>query len=224
VRVEGPIVRHLQAAFADTWRDATGILLGGDAYFPDLETRGRVNAQAVRSSPRSGSTEAQALFLLAIEGARTSIRISTPHFAPDPDIAAVLLRAAGRGVRVEVLVAGVVDNFVERVIRRASQRAFGDALAAGVRIHEYGPALLHAKTVTIDGRWASIGSINLDSRSFALNHELNLVVYDAALARRLDGIFLDDLAFAREVTLESWRHRGAGRLLEPFIVPFWNLL
>jgi cardiolipin synthase len=224
VAVEGPIVRHVQAAFADTWRDATGVLLGGDAYFPDLEPRGEIPAQAVRSSPRSGSTEAHALFLLAIEGARTSIRISTPYFVPDPDVAAALLKAVKRGVSVEVLVAGVADSFVDRVTRRASQGSYGRALEGGVGIHEYGPALLHSKTVTIDGRWASVGSINLDSRSFALNHELNLVVPDPGLARRLDEIFRADLEFSQEVTLEAWKRRGIGRLLEPFILPFRNLL
>ena len=224
VVAEGPIVRHVQAAFADTWRDATGILLGGEAYFPDLEPRGDVAAQSVRSSARAGGSEAYALFLLAIEGARASIRITTPYFVPDVDIAAALRRAAGRGVNVEVIVAGAADTFPDRVVRRASQGAYGHALEAGVKIYEYGPALLHAKTMTIDGRWASIGSVNLDNRSFALNHEASLVVSDSGLARRLDEIFRDDLRFSREVTLESWKRRGIGRFLEPFLLPFRNLL
>ena len=224
VDVEGPIVRHVQAAFADTWRDTTGILLGGETYFPEPTPRGDVVAQSVRSSPRGGSTEAYALFLLAIEGARTSIRISTPYFVPDADIAAALLKAVRRRVSVEVLVAGEADSFVDRVVRRASQAAYGDALQGGVRIYEYERALLHSKTMTVDGRWASIGSINLDNRSFALNHELNLVVYDAGLTRRLDEIFRDDLRFAREVTLETWKRRGLGRVLELFVLPFRNLM
>jgi cardiolipin synthase A/B len=222
--VEGPIVRHLQAAFADTWRDATGILLGGDEYFPELAPAGAVLAQGVRSSPRAGSSEAYALFLLALAGARRSIRITTPYFVPDPDVAAALAKAVRRGVSVEVLVAGAADNFVDRTVRRASQGEYGRALEAGIKIYEYGPALLHAKTLTVDGRWACIGSVNLDNRSFALNHEVAVVVTDAAIGRRLDEIFRDDLAFAREVTLEAWKRRGVGRVLEPFILPFRNLL
>jgi cardiolipin synthase A/B len=183
-----------------------------------------VVAQSVRSSPRNGSSEAYALFLLAIEGARASIRMTTPYFVPDADVAAALRKAAGRGVRIEVLVAGEADNVPDRMVRRASQGAYGGALEAGVRIYEYGPALLHAKTLAIDGVWASVGSINLDNRSFSLNHELNVVVYDAGLARRLDEIFRDDLRFAREITLEAWKRRGLGRVLELFVLPFWNWL
>jgi cardiolipin synthase A/B len=182
--VEGPIVLSLQAAFAETWRDTTGILLGGDAYFPELEPRGQTPAQAVRSSPRGGSTEAYALFLLAIEGARTSIQMSTPYFVPDAGILDALLKASKRGVRVAVIVAA----------RSA------------------------------DGVWVSIGSINVDNRSFALNHELNLVVNDPALARRLEQIFQDDLRFSRDITLEAWKRRGIGHLLELFVLPFSNLL
>jgi cardiolipin synthase len=224
VVAEGPIVRHVQAAFADTWRDATGILLGGDAYFPELTASGGMPAQGVRSAPRGGSSEAYALFLLAIEGARRSIRITTPYFVPDADVAAALIRAVRRGVRVEVLVAGEADNVVDRMVRKASQAEYGSALQGGIKIYEYGPALLHAKTMAIDGRWASVGSVNLDSRSLALNHELTLVVPDAGLARRLDEIFRDDLAYAREVTIESWKRRGVGRFLELFVLPLRNQL
>jgi cardiolipin synthase A/B len=222
--VEGPIVLALQSAFAETWRDTTGILLGGDAYFPELAPRGPTLAQAVRSSPRGGSTEAYALFLLAIEGARTSIQLTSPYFVPDPGILEALVKAARRGVRIAVLVAGEADNVPDRAVRRASQGRYADALAAGIKIYEYRGAMLHAKTLTVDGVWASIGSINVDNRSFALNHELNLVVSDAALARRLEAIFRDDLTYAREITPETWTRGGLGHLLELFVLPFRNLL
>src|SRR5207247_9043861 len=120
VRVEGPTVRHLQAAFAENWRDETGILLAGDAYFAEIEPRGELSAQSVKSSPGGGSPEAYALFMLAIEGARKSIEISSPYFVPDHTIAAAFARAAGRGVRVSVLTAGGADNLLDRVVRLAS--------------------------------------------------------------------------------------------------------
>jgi cardiolipin synthase len=224
-RVEGPVVRYLQAAFAENWRDETGILLAGDAYFPpDGPPRGDVVAQVVRSSPAGGSSEAFALFLLALEGARKSIALTTPYYVPDAQIADALARAVARGVRVRVLVAGVADNFLDRVVRVASRASFGRALEDGVKIHEYGPALQHAKTVAIDGTWAVVGSVNLDNRSFGLNHEGSLVVYDRGIAQRLEAIFEEDLRYAREVTLEEWRRRGLGRFLEPVVFPMRNAL
>jgi cardiolipin synthase len=219
VRVEGPIVRHLQGAFVEVWRDSTGLILGGDAYFPDLAPRGDIVAQSVKSSPGGGSTEAYTLFLLSIEAARSSINITTPYFLPDERISTALVSAARRGVTVSVLIAGEADNLVDRAVRVASRQALGRVLAGGVKVHEYTAALLHSKTLVIDGTWASIGSANLDNRSFALNHEVNLAVHDPAIARRLDALFQEDLRFAREVTYEAWRRRGAARVLEWFFVP-----
>jgi cardiolipin synthase A/B len=224
VQVEGPIVRHLQGAFVELWRDSTGMILGGDEYFPDLPRRGDIVAQSVKSSPGGGSTEAYTLFLLSIESARASVNITTPYFLPDEQISTALVNAVRRGVRVSVLIAGVADNLVDRTVRVASRQALGRVLAGGVKVYEYTGALLHSKTLVIDGTWASVGSVNLDNRSFALNHELNLAVHDPGVARRLDAIFQDDLQFAHEVTYEAWRRRGAARILEWFFVPLRDQL
>ena len=224
VRVEGPIVRHLQALFAENWRDETGILLAGDAYFPEIEARGELSAQSVKSSPGSGTHEAYALFILAIEGARRSIEISSPYYVPDNGVEAALARAVARGVKVSILVTGEADNLLDRIVRLASMAEFGEALEAGIKIYEYKGAMLHAKTVSIDGTLAAVGSINLDERSFALNHEGSLIIYDAGLARRLEAIFQEDLRYAREVTLEGWRSRGISRFLELFVLPVRNQL
>jgi cardiolipin synthase len=226
VRIEGPIVRQLQSAFAENWRDETGVLLAGDAYFPDLppDPRGGLSAQVVKSSPGGGSTEAFTLFLLALEGARKSIALSSPYFVPDRQIEDALARAVARGVRVSVLVAGEADNLPDRIVRVASRAEFGRALASGVKIYEYRGAMLHAKTVAVDGVWATVGSVNIDNRSFGLNHEGSLVIYDGGIARRLESIFADDLLFAIEVTLEEWRRRGIGYFLELFVLPVRNTL
>jgi cardiolipin synthase A/B len=219
VRVEGPVVRALQAAFAEPWRETTGFLLGGDAYFPDLPRMGTLNGQSVKSSPVGGAAEAYMLFLLAIDGARSSIMITNPYFVPDSPLMEALERAVGRGVRVSVIMAGEAETNLDRVVRKASQASFGRALAAGIHIHEYRGALLHAKTITVDGKWSSVGSANLDRRSFALNHELNLAFDDPGLARQLERIFADDLTRAHEVTLDEWRRRGIGRVLELVVLP-----
>jgi cardiolipin synthase len=224
VRAEGPIVRFLQAAFAENWRQQTGVMLAGDAYFPELQARGALTAQNVKSSPGGGSPEAYALFLLAIEGARKSIALSSPYFVPDHDISDALARAVARGVRVSVMVAGEADTVLDRVVRMASRAEFGGALKAGVKIHEYQGAMLHAKTVAIDGLWAAVGSVNLDQRSFGLNHEGSLIVYDAGIARRLEEMYGEDLRFSKEVTLEDWKRRGIGHFLELFFLPIRNQL
>jgi cardiolipin synthase len=224
VRIEGPIVRHLQGAFVDLWRDTTGMILGGDEYFPDLAQRGDLVAQSVKSSPGGGGTEAYTLFLMSIEAARSSINITTPYFLPDERISTALVTAARRGVRVSVLIADKADNLVDRAVGVASRQALGRVLAGGVKVYEYTAALLHSKTLVIDGTWASIGSVNVDNRSFALNHEVNLAFHDTGIARRLDATFHEDLRFAREVTYEMWKRRGAARILELFVVPLRNQL
>ena len=208
VRVEGPIVRHLQAAFAENWRDATGFLLGGDAYFPAIEPRGNLTAQTIKSSPASGAAAAYVLFLLAIDSSRSSILITNPYFVPDGVLTDALVRAVKRGVDVSILTAGDADTTLDRLVRQASQAHFGRVLQAGARVYEYGSALLHAKTIVVDGQWVTIGSANLDNRSFALNNELNLAFLDKGLAARLTEIFRDDLKLARQVTYEDWQRHG----------------
>jgi cardiolipin synthase len=224
VRVEGPIVGAMQAAFAENWRETTGILLTGDAYFPPPKPRGHLVVQSVKSSPTTGAAEAYLLFLLALEGAQRSIRLTTPYFVPDGRMAEAIERAARRGVDVSIITAGEVGYALDRIVRKASQAHFGRALEAGARIYEYRPAWLHAKTIVVDGQWATIGSANLDNRSFALNHELNLAFFDRALAARLDQVFEADLRFTREVTLADWQRRTLRNLLYLPIIPLRDQL
>jgi len=224
VRVEGPIVRFLQAAFAENWRDATGILLTGDAYFPEPQRRGDLAIQSVKSSPASGAAEAYLLFLLAIDAARTSIKLTNPYFVPDPQMTRALVAAAERGVDITIITAGAVGSTLDRLVRKASQSHYGKPLQAGVKIHEYGPAMLHAKTMVVDGQWVSIGSANLDNRSFAINNELNVTFLDRGLARRLTEIFEEDLKYTTPVTLEDWHRHRLGYLFYLPLVPLRDQL
>src|SRR5262249_4461084 len=167
VRVQGPIVEYLQGAFAENWLEATGIVLGGDPYFPrPLPVVGTVHAQVVRSSPVGGSGAMYTTFLLAMSSARRSIYITNPYLVLDGRMEAALLSAVNRGVTVVVLTPGAIDH---NIVRQASRGRWGRMLRAGVQIYEYVPALLHAKMMVIDGVWATVGSTNLDNRSFALN-------------------------------------------------------
>ena len=216
-RVEGPVVKYLQAAFTESWLEATGALLGGDGYFPRLEPRGKVSAQMVKSSPIGGSFQNYMLFLLSITSAKKSILITNPYFIPDDTMIDALVKAAARGVRVVILVPGKIDH---QITYRASRSNYGRMLLGGIQIFEYMVALMHAKTMVIDGVWATVGSTNFDNRSFALNEELNLTVYDSGLARRLEEAFEQDLKYSRKITYEEWSSRGIGeRIYEIFAFP-----
>jgi cardiolipin synthase len=217
LRIEGPIVSRLQGAFVENWLEATGNVLGGDAYFPPLPRRGSVSAQIVRSSPEGGGFSMYTMFLLAMSAARRSIYITNPYFLPDDRMIRVLTEAPPRGVRVVVLLPGAIDN---NLVRQASRSHFGALLEAGIEIYEYRAGLLHAKTMTVDGIWATVGSTNLDTRSFALNEELNAVLYDKDVAGQLEKIFADDLTYSRKVDYARWQNRGFfNRLLELLSLP-----
>ena len=217
VRLEGPVVASLQGAFVENWLEATGNVLGGEPYFPQLSRRGPVFAQVVRSSPEGGSSSMYTMFLLAMSSARRSIYITNPYFLPDARMTRALTEAAERGVRVVLLLPGQIDN---NIVRQASRSQFGSLLEAGIEIYEYQAGLLHAKTMTVDGIWATIGSTNLDTRSFALNDEVNAVVYHNEVVGQLEKVFADDLTYSKKIDLEEWRNRGfLDHLLEILSIP-----
>jgi cardiolipin synthase len=221
-RIEGPAVQFLQAAFAESWLETTGIAIGDQEYFPRLQPVGNVAAQIVRSSPAGGSFQTYMLFLITINSARKSILITNPYFIPDDVMTGALINAAARGVRVIVLTPGEIDS---QLTYTASRSHYGRLLLGGAQIFEYQPALMHAKTMVVDGIWATIGSTNFDNRSFALNQELNLTMYDAALARRLEEVFQEDLKHSKNITYEEWNSRGIfERLFEFFTFPVKELL
>jgi cardiolipin synthase len=223
IRVEGPVVEYLQAAFAENWLETTGVVLGGEAYFPrPIEPRGEVYAQVVRSSPAAGSFAMYTTFLLAVSAARQTIQITNPYFVLDAKMQQALIGAAARGVRVKVLVPGAIDH---NIVRQASRRQFGRMLRAGIEIYEYSPALLHSKTMVVDGVWATVGSTNLDNRSFAVNDELNLILYSRPVAQQLERIFADDISVSKPVLYADWRKRGfAAKFLEVMALPIRDLL
>ncbi len=216
-RIEGPIVRFLQAAFAESWLETTGIAIGGDGYFPRVELSGNLPAQVVKSSPTGGSLQNYMLFLLSINSAKKSILITNPYFIPDDVMTEALVKAATRGVRVVVLLPGEIDS---QLTYSTSRSHYGPLLLGGVQVFEYKASLMHAKTVVIDGVWATIGSTNFDSRSFALNQEINLTVYDSGIAHRLEEIFQEDLKYSQQITYEQWRSRSIfERFVEFFAFP-----
>lgn len=204
VRFEGPAVRQLQGAFAAGWAEATGELLTGRMTVDTYEG-GPASAGLLYTAPTLGSTPAERYLALSIGGARERLYITNAYFSPDKNFVAMLAQAARRGVDVRVLVGGPLTDV--RVARLAAHARYDTLLSAGVRIYEYQPTTLHSKTFVVDGLWASVGTMNFDNRSLALNDEVTLMALDSAAGRRMESVFFDDLHHAQEIDLATFRRR-----------------
>jgi cardiolipin synthase len=204
-RLEGPAVAQMQAAFLDNWLKVQPRVLHGDAYFPPLDPAGGSLAQVFKSSFGEGSESTRLMYLMSIAAARKSVLLSNAYFVPDSLAIEQLVAARERGVRVEIIVPG--KHIDSRVVRQASRGRWERLLEAGVAIYEYQPTMYHVKVMVVDGLWSSVGSTNFDNRSFSLNDEANLNVYDSAFAAGQEAIFEADKRKARQITLEMWRNR-----------------
>jgi cardiolipin synthase len=214
VRVRGPVVRGMQGAFAEHWLEATGEALGGERFLPGLEPiEGGGPVQLIRSSAGVGDTNAEAVYYLAIASAARTLDICAAYFAPRPAFTKALAEAAERGVEVRVVVPG--PHIDKEFVRQAGRAAYEPLLDAGVRIFEFQPTMLHAKTMAVDGVWATVGTINFDNRSFQLNDEITLAVHSEAFCKALVESFDADVERSEQIDPERWRRRGpAGRVRE----------
>lgn len=204
-RVTGPVVGQMQATFADNWLETTGEVLHGPDYLPALPAANGVLAQMYSASPGGVERSMQLLYLLSIAAARKTIDISASYFVPDEAAIAELVAARKRGVRVRIILPG--EHIDWDFVRRASRAHWGPLLNAGVQISEYQPTMYHVKMMIVDELWVTVGSTNFDARSFAINDEANLDVYDAAFARRQTAVFERDLQQSRRITLADWQER-----------------
>ncbi|MEO6968874.1 MAG: phospholipase D-like domain-containing protein [Rhodanobacteraceae bacterium] len=204
-RIEGPVVAQVQSVFMDNWIKTTGEVLQGEKYFPALHSVGDMQAQMFSSSPRGGSESMQLMYLVAITAAVKSIDLAESYFVPDALTRKTLVQAAGRGVRIRVITPG--DHIDTQTVRQASRTCWEELLKAGIEIHEFEPTMNHCKIMLIDGLLASVGSTNFDNRSFALNDEANLNVYDRGFVERLTQVFERDLQRCKRITLQAWQRR-----------------
>lgn len=213
LRLRGPIVHAVQAAFSENWTGHTGEMFVGDAVFPALAPAGDLVVHAAFAKPEASAPAVKLLHHSAICLARERIWIQNPYFIPEPATIDAFGHAVARGVDVRVLMpsANASDN---ALVQHAGHRNFERLLGVGVRLFEYPAALLHQKVMTIDGAWSAIGSSNFDDRSFETNDEITLGVLDAGLAGRLDAIFERYAADAVELTLDRWRRRGVWHRLK----------
>lgn len=204
-RVEGPVVAQMQSVMLSNWSKTTGVILHGSDYFPGLQPVGEQRAQMFHSSPSGGSESMQLMYLIAITAAVKSIDIASAYFVPDEMARLALVAALERGVRVRVITPGKHTD--QPTVRHASRALWGELLEAGAEIYVYEPTMYHCKMVLVDGLLSSVGSTNFDPRSFHLNDEANLNVYDTAFTAQLTRVFEADLARCRRVTLADWRRR-----------------
>ena len=205
VRVEGPVVTQMQFAFMDNWVKSRGELLTGLDYFPQVERAGNHLTQVIKSSPSEGVSTVKLLYIVSIVCATRSIYISSAYFVPDRDTTRALEGAVRRGVDVRVIVPG---EYVDvPIVRQASRWHYELLLARGIRIFEYQPTMMHAKTMVVDGIWTTVGSSNFDDRSFRLNDEVNVNIYDEAIAAQMEAMFHEDLKACEEITPRKWLKR-----------------
>ena len=219
-KVTGPVSAQMQAAFLDNWIKTTGHVLHGDAYFPVIEPSGDMDMQMFISSPEGGSDSMRLMYLTAITAAARSIDMEAAYFVPDRLMIRELIGARRRGVRIRLLVP--IKHLDAKVIGVASKSEWGPLLENGAEIYVYRPTMLHCKMLIFDAYMVSVGSTNFDMRSFELNDEASLNVYNARFAQQMTEVFERDLKCSARYTLEhwhgrSWRERFAEIVVYPLL-------
>ena len=222
-RIEGPAVAQLQAAFNDNWIKSTGEVLNGPDYFPPLEAVGDSPAHVFIASPASGSESMHLMYLLALAAAEKTIDLAASYFVPDELTMQAIIAARHRGVRVRLLLPG--EHIDSETVRLASKAEWGELLLAGVEVYEYQPTMIHVKLLVIDGEMVSVGSTNFDIRSFRLNDEASLNIYDREFAARMTEVFESDLKNTKQYTYDLWQARPwKDKFAEKFILPIKSQL
>jgi cardiolipin synthase A/B len=222
-KVEGPVVLQLQAAFNDNWIKSTGEVLNGEDYFPPLAEAGDMRAQIFVASPAGGSESMHLMYLMAIAASKETIDLHAAYFVPDALIGKALLAARKRGVGIRVILPG--KHIDSKSVRLASKSNWGELLLGGIEIYEYQPTMMHNKMLIVDNEMVSVGSTNFDVRSFRLNDEASMNVYDKHFASEMTAVFERDLASTKRYTYEIWKNRPfKEKALEKFILPIKSQL
>jgi cardiolipin synthase len=219
LQLRGPVVAEFQKLFIAAWEDQKGAPLAAKNYFPPPVTAGRAVVRAIGSSPDEPFSLIYATLLSAIASAETSVHLTNAYFVPDPQLLDALKAAARRGVNVRLILPSRTDSWL---VFHAGRGYYEQLLRAGVKIHERRGVILHSKTALIDGVWATVGSTNLDWRSFLHNHELNAVVLGSAFGKQVQGMIDKDLAASDEITLEQWRQRALSLRFKEWFARVWE--
>ena len=206
--VRGPVVAQMQTAFLENWMKVRPEIHLSVDYFPDstdeMQKKNSL-AQMFSSSSGEGGSSVHIMYLLSLAAARKTIFLESAYFVPDEVTIKEIIKAAKRGVIVEIIVPGKLTD--AKIVRHASRENWGELLRAGVRIYEYDPAMFHCKVLVIDNYFVSVGSTNFDERSFKLNDEANLNILDSQVAEEQLQIFEKDKTRSKEITLQQWQNR-----------------
>lgn len=213
VRIEGPAVASFQWLFLQTWVDQKGVELRHANYFPALQPAGNQIVRVIGSEP-GGNYETYKAYVLAMQQAKVSIHVTNAYFVPDKQLLRALTDAARRGVEVKIIFPGVSDA---SFVRFATQSFYEQLLASGVHVYELQASVLHAKTAVIDGYWSTVGSTNLDMRSFLHNREVNMITLDAPFGAIMESAFNEDLKNSIEITTEKWEQRPFSHRLREWL-------
>ena len=204
IRIEGPVVAEFQKLFLDTWTRQKGKPLLAKNYFPELKAQGDEIVRAIGSTSEDPDSLIYLTLMSAISHAEREVHLTVAYFAPDKQLLAALADAARRGVEVKLVLPSHSDSWP---IFNLGRSYYAQLLRGGVRIYERRGSVMHAKTASIDGVWSTIGSTNLDSRSFLHNDEINAVILGRAFAQQMNAMFNQDLAESDEITSDLWRRR-----------------
>ena len=219
LQIEGPAVAELQKLFLETWNKQKGEALAPRAYFPVLARVGDEVVHTIGSSPDDAYSLIYATLISAINSAEREVLLTNAYFVPDPQLVASMKDAVARGVDVKLILPARTDS---ALVFHAGRSHYSDLLQAGVKIYERKNALLHAKTALIDGVWSTVGSTNLDWRSFLHNQELNAVVLGAAFGQRMHKAFDEDVAQSQQITLEEWERRSLDLRVKEMFGRLWQ--
>ncbi|MDB5728649.1 MAG: cls, partial [Noviherbaspirillum sp.] len=215
MQIEGPVVAEFQKLFLGTWQRKTGQALPDANFFPPLGTAGPALVRALGSTADRDDFSIYETYISALASADKYAHLTTAYFVPDKQIVKAMKDAAERGVDVRIIFPSFTDH---AMILYASRSYYDELLASGIRVYERNRAMLHAKTAVIDGVWSTIGSTNLDMRSFLHNDEINAVILSIEFAERMESLFQRDLAESTEITKEQWSRRGIGQRMREWAV------
>ncbi len=204
-QIEGPVVAEFQKLFLDTWAKQKGPPLNQKKFFPKLGKQGEEIVRAIGNTSNDPQSPIYLTLMSAFSHAERNVHVTVAYFGPDVQLLKALTDAARRGVAVKLVLPSYSDSWVVFHLGRSH---YDELLSAGVKIYQRRGAVMHAKTATIDGVWSTIGSTNLDWRSFLHNDEINAVILGRDFARQMDVMFATDLAESEAITLDSWRRRS----------------
>jgi cardiolipin synthase A/B len=221
IEVTGPVVAKFQRLFLDAWGLQDCGPFPAARYYPRVEVNGDKTVKLVASDPLSGKSEMYRALLSAITDAKSRVWLTVGYFVPDPQLRQALIDAARRGVDVRLVLPGFSDFWAPVYAARSN---YEELLKAGVRIYEWREALMHAKSALVDSSWSSIGSTNLDWRSFVHNYEANLIVHDAAFAREMERRFKLDVAAGVAIDPDQWKRRAGSERFKEWFARQWEYM